>query len=374
MKILEVALFDAGAVGPTSVLKQIIKRLIDKGHSIDVLSAYSYSEERKRLAKSLGVEYFSTSGERVLKTNDILNYVPKIKSYDIVHIHGIYNLNHIIIANFLFKNNIPYVVSIHGNLMKSAIKHSRFKKTIAINLLIKRMLKRATTVHVMAQEEYKDVKDIIGNQNYKLIYNGIDSHGFEKKYKPDSSEKINILFLGRLDIKHKGLDLLLNAIDSKPNTFRNKLHLYMVGPFETPNDEKKILKIIKNSDCLKDVVSIEGPKYGDEKKLYLDKCDLFIHTSRYEGMPVAVLEAMGAGMPCIVTPGTNMGTIIEKCDGGFVVDGTVDDIAAGLEKVINTNKESFRNKGKSAQEWSKKNLNWDTIAIQYEMMYEDLIR
>jgi glycosyltransferase involved in cell wall biosynthesis len=373
MKILEIALFDVGACGPTSVLKQIINRLTGRNHKIDVFSAYNYSEERKKLANSLGVRYFSTSGERILKTPEILKYVPEIKSYDIVHIHGIYDINHIIIANFLYKNKIPYIVSIHGNLMKSAVRHSRIKKTIAINLLIKKMLSRAAAIHVMAKEEYKDVKNIVGNQNYQLIYNGVNSSGYEKGYViQESTEKITLLYIGRLDVRHKGIDLLLDAIERKAGIFRNKLHLYLVGPFDTQNDKEVIIKKIEKSDCLKEIVSIEGPKYGEDKNEYFGKSDLFIHTSRYEGMPIAVLEAMDAGIPCIVTPGTNMATIIDKCDGGFVIDGTADDIASSLEKITNINKEIFLIKGKSAKEWSKKNLNWDTIAIQYEKMYQEL--
>ena len=39
--------------------------------------------------------------------------------------------------------------------------------------------------------------------------------------------------------------------------------------------------------------------------------DLFIHTFRFEGHPIAVLEALSYGIPCLLTPGTNMAGEVE---------------------------------------------------------------
>ena len=49
-----------------------------------------------------------------------------------------------------------------------------------------------------------------------------------------------------------------------------------------------------------------GGVYGDNKVKVLLDTDIFILTSRYEGMPMGVLEAWSYGIPCILSDGTNM--------------------------------------------------------------------
>ena len=52
--------------------------------------------------------------------------------------------------------------------------------------------------------------------------------------------------------------------------------------------------------------SYMGGVYGDNKVKVLLDTDIFILTSRYEGMPMGVLEAWSYGIPCILSDGTNM--------------------------------------------------------------------
>ena len=371
MKILEVQIFDTKSCGPTSVMKQIAPRIIRQGHIVDVFSVRKYSSDREKLAGSLGMNYFHTNGEFIMSVNDILKYVPSLHNYDVVHIHGIYELNHFVLTEYLKKENIPYVVSIHGNLMSSALKQSRFKKLIALNMYIKKMLKSSSSIHIMAKNEMVDVKKLIGKHNYNMIYNGVEFTDLIRK-NVINKETLNILFIGRLDVNHKGIDLLINAISSKIEIFDKKIKLYLVGPYDSNKDKRVIESLICSVPQLKDVISIEGPKYDKEKEKYYDLCDVFIHTSRFEGMPVAVLEAMDHGMPCIVTPGTNMAEILTECKGGIVVQESVYDIAEGIIKAQNISREDLFNMGKAAQIWSRENLNWDKIAVEYEKMYRDL--
>lgn len=45
--------------------------------------------------------------------------------------------------------------------------------------------------------------------------------------------------------------------------------------------------------------------------MVLLQTDLFIQTSRHEGMPMGLLEALSIGVPCLVTVGTSLGHIIK---------------------------------------------------------------
>ena len=90
-------------------------------------------------------------------------------------------------------------------------------------------------------------------------------------------------------------------------------------------DSKIFIKSIRNKLNNKNSLRLIPAIYGDKKYKEIAKFDILIQPSRTEGMPNTVLEAMSVGIPCCVSPETNMGNIIKKFTGsGWVVARTVD--------------------------------------------------
>src|SRR5205823_5827479 len=108
-------------------------------------------------------------------------------------------------------------------------------------------------------------------------------------------------------------------------------------------------------------VEYKGVVRGAEKERAFDSFDIFVHTSRYEGMPGAVLEAMARGIPCLVTPGTNMKKTIVDCKGGWTCDLSVEAIAEALLSIAR-NPEEILHKGASAKQYALDHLLWSKIA------------
>ena len=88
---------------------------------------------------------------------------------------------------------------------------------------------------------------------------------------------------------------------------------------------------------MSDIIELNGPVFELEKFERLNETDIFIQTSKSEGQSTGLLEAIGLGLPCLVTPGTNFGDIVEKYNFGYCAD---------LEKVSISEKilESFYKK------------------------------
>lgn len=128
-----------------------------------------------------------------------------------------------------------------------------------------------------------------------------------------------------------------------------------------------------NYKLLRNIVSILGPIYGNEKYDIISKCNIFVHTSRYEGMPIAVLEALSIGTPCFVTAGTNMAGIINESGAGFTSDNSVTGIREALEKIMDTSDLELKKMGESGKKWAIKNLQWKDISRVYENHYMKLI-
>lgn len=232
------------------------------------------------------------------------------------------------------------------------------------------MLQKAATLHVLAKEEEVDIIKAIGEtRKYSIIHNGNEPSSYSNLLRESSNGMLNILFIGRIDVHHKGIDILFKALENLDKKWKGKICLYLVGPFDSTLDEELVSNFLVNNDNLREMVKIEGPKYGEEKQEYYNKCDLFIHTSRYEGMPMAVLEAMQSGLPCLVTNATNMGSIMNESNGGFVINLNVNSIVDTIHNILNNPKEDLKLYGVNARQWCNENLNWNNITDRYEEMY-----
>ena len=174
----------------------------------------------------------------------------------------------------------------------------------------------------------------------KIIPNGTEIKS--KVALSSSSDQIIILFLGRVDIHHKGLDILVNSILRITDyLIENKVVLNIVGPYDSIKDQSYFDEMFRKHPKLNSVIKLLGPQYGDDKEKILSECDIFIHTSRYEGMPMAVLEAMSKGKPCIVTLGTNMVDIVNKADTGFAVSNDPKIMSKELKDIIKIEKDEL---------------------------------
>ena len=103
--------------------------------------------------------------------------------------------------------------------------------------------------------------------------------------------------------------------------------------------------------------------FGAEKDCVLRQADFFIAPSRFEGMPMSVIEAAGYALPCLVSVGTNIVEDIDRFDAGWVCEAEVDSIAKSLLNLI-ADRESFALKGEGARKYAR-TLDWNDLAIRF---------
>lgn len=136
-----------------------------------------------------------------------------------------------------------------------------------------------------------------GYQGPKIVIpNGIDSEVFNPrvpKLKKYSDDKINILFLGRIE-ERKGLIYLLQAYKILEKKLIN-LRLIIVGDGPLKEDLEKWVKINK----LKNVI-FEGKVPEEKASLYYRSCDIFCAPSIFgESFGLVLVEAMACGKPVV---------------------------------------------------------------------------
>lgn len=288
---------------------------------------------------------------------------------DLVVFHDVYHFEFIRIAQDLVREGIPYIIIPHGCLVKSAQQKKWWKKKLANVMFFNRFIGNCKALQCLSENELKntgfDVSKFIGTNGVTLP---------EKSKKTFNEEKIRIVYIGRLEIIPKGLDLLIQAIKcvkEETDCFRHVEKIDLYGPdFKGRFAEVNTL-ISQNG--IGDLVTLHPAINGQEKFEKLLNADIFIQTSRHEGMPMGILEAMSIGVPCLVTKGTSLGEIIEQYDAGWVAEVSAESIAKTLVLAINQRSE-FYTKSCNAIKLIEDNFSWSIIVKNTIQKYESLIR
>ena len=174
----------------------------------------------------------------------------------------------------------------------------------------------------------------------------------------------------RQAVYHKGLDILLDGCKKAyKNMIINKIEVNLYGAGN--EGENHIREMIKKRN-LERVVKAHGPVFDNQKIAEIIKNDIFIQTSRLEGQPLGIMEAMALGMPVIVSEGTTFGSIVQSNECGLVCS-TPDEVSTILNELKKESKHFFKF-GKNSRKYIENNLTWDTIASKSVKKYKELIK
>jgi glycosyltransferase involved in cell wall biosynthesis len=102
---------------------------------------------------------------------------------------------------------------------------------------------------------------------------------------------------------------------------------------------------------------------------------VFVHPSRNEGLPTAVLEAAALGLPSVVTRATNVGEVIETYKAGWVIEKTESD-ALYMAMRLAFNKWEQGNLtalSANAKRMVKEAFDWDLVLQNMRNMYQQCL-
>lgn len=298
----------------------------------------------------------------------LLSALPdKFQKTDLVVFHEVYKPEYIRISKELIKLKIPYIIIPHGCLTKDAQRKKWWKKIPANMTVFRQFLKNASAFQYLSENEKS-------NSIHFVKKNFIGTNGIvipETNKACFNNDEIKFVYIGRLEINIKGLDLLLGAIKQQADFLRkNNCTFGIYGPEQ--NGEHEFLEKMIDKLQIKDLVSLNGAVFGEEKRKVLLDADLFIQASRSEAMPMGVLEAMSYGLPCVITEGTRLGKIVSDYDAGWVATIDVDSIAEKIVEAVNEHN-LFREKSKNARRLVEENFKWDNIAKKTIDSYENIL-
>lgn len=105
---------------------------------------------------------------------------------------------------------------------------------------------------------------------------------------------MQLVVVARIDIHHKGLDYLVEVLEKFNSKYPYDWQLDFVGS----GDAEEFNKIIAKHN-LSNKINLRGALSGDELEAAYNSADLFLMTSRYEGLPLTIGEAFAHGVPVI---------------------------------------------------------------------------
>lgn len=291
-------------------------------------------------------------------------YVLKCCVPDIIVFHSLYNMNYIHFAQILLAKGIPYLIVFHGGASSDNYKRHYLKKAIANFVFFNHFVKKAAKVIYLNKGELsKSIFQKINNR-YAIIPNGIEV-GNTILRKDTVTLPLNITFISRMDIYGKGLDVLMKVISILyESEYKNLLRFSFYG--HSYEGSHHIV------DGYGDFARYCGVVYGEDKDSVFRNTDILILPSRSEGMPLTILEAFSYGIPCIVTPQTNMSDLIELYQTGWVTNLDIQEMVDCIKKAY-TDYMTNHNEYKKSCFVLAQRFNWSNIAQQSIKVYDDIL-
>lgn len=331
-----------------------------------------YLQESAQVALyNIGVELDSDIANTIFKGCDYptISSLPEpFNKPDIVVFEEVYKLEYIKLYNECLKNKIPYVVIPHGCLVEREQSNKKLKHMIANILLFNRYLKKAEAIEYLNEQE-RDASKFKCKRKI-IIPNSVEYK--KRKYKKDTSF-FKFIYIGRYDVKVKGLDLLINTfIDIKDWCLENNVILELYGPLDENPNFDLLREKIKVSKCQK-IIKINGAIYGDEKEKKLQEASVFIQTSRNEGQPMGIIEAMSFGLPCVVTYATSFGKYCNDNKCGIGVNFSQKELTEAIKKIFE-DEEYLKLCEKNAMTNMKKNFDIKSVTKLTLDTYKEIIK
>ena len=288
---------------------------------------------------------------------------------DLVHLHEFRTVEALQVTPEAVRAGVPIILSPHGTLTLETGRS--FLKSRWDQLLSRRVADHLAAVVALTDAEAEDVRLLWARLGrtpppLHIVPNGVNPAdvtpsaparaGFRRRY--ELGDAPVCLFLGRLHAR-KGVDVLAQAFLAAniPDT-----RLVIAGP-----DEGMQHRLEELGDPR---IVLTGYLDADQRLAALAAADVFALPATGEGLSMAALEALAAGLPVILSPGCNLPEV-EPAGAGLEVEPALEPLTAALRLLLNDHELRLR-MGAAARTLVESRFTWAHVAEQMEAVYATL--
>lgn len=288
MKVLIICTVRFRMNGITSVIMNYYRNMDRTGMSFDFVVPNEVSSELREEVESTGARIF-----QIPRGRKAASYVVKLwrlmkeNRYDVVHVHGN--------SASMLLEFLP--AKLAGIPVRIAHSHNTDCSHPDIHKLLRPLLVRSTTHRFACGEAAGEF--LFGNASFTVIENGIDPDRFAYQQQLRQEYRLKLGAGDRKVIGHVG------------NFIRQKNHTFLLDSFAelVKRDPDYLLVLISDGYTLEPMRQKAHDLGIDKQVLFLGKTpdvnrymqamDIFVLPSLYEGLPVVLIEAQAAGLPCL---------------------------------------------------------------------------
>jgi glycosyltransferase involved in cell wall biosynthesis len=351
--------------GLESVLRGLANGHRSRGHSVRVAAVVSPNDNRHPFAEALEADGVSTSVIRIGNRNYIgerraIRDLCRRERPDIVHTHG-YRPD-VVDGGVASGQGIPVVSTCHGFIDSTA--HGRFYQWLQ-----RLALRRFDAVIAVSSPIAERVRDAgVDVRKIHLVPN-VFASATTALGREDARKRLDlpdapiIGWVGRLSAE-KGPDL---ALDAFARLGRSDVRLVVIGagPDESALRARAATIGIEKSVLWRGIVPDAGALFP--------AFDAFLLSSRTEGTPIALLEAIAAGVPVVATRVGGVPDVVDESSGRLVESGDVGALAASLADVL-ADPASARARAERARSRVVSAGAADTWLARYESIYRAVVQ
>jgi glycosyltransferase involved in cell wall biosynthesis len=283
----------------------LAKKLIEKGIRVDLITGWwNFGTPRKEMIDGVSVVrnfcgwgMFGMNKHRTIRVLGGIIYVITLgaylflhgREYDIIHVHQF--LYPAFVSLLIGKEVLKKPVIVKSASSGSTSDIERLRRLPLGFLQLNFLLKELDHLVAVSRATGEDFKQI-GYSESRISYipNGVE---VPILLKPIYNQVRQIITITRLS-QEKGLDILLKAWTEVIREEKS-LKLLIVGSGYLEPELKTLSRSLGIAESVDFVGSVQNPPN------FLKESDLFVLSSRSEGMSNALLEAMSYGIPCIAT-------------------------------------------------------------------------
>jgi glycosyltransferase involved in cell wall biosynthesis len=363
--------------GPAQACLEMANAVAARGHSIAIYTTDFGGALPATVARHPSVEIrtFPVQWPRAWKPSTPMAkaIAEEVERYDVVHLHSLYLFHDWVGGIMARRARVPYIVRPHGLLDPYIWQRHRLRKMVMEALFQTRVLNHASAIHYTSELEREISAPYAGPAPARVVPLGVSLDALEDLPSPGSftakfpavTGKRIVLFLSRLHEK-KGLDLLIPAFAAVRRGIPD-LHLVIAGPDDGALERTRTAV---REHGIEGDVTFTGMLKGEDKLAAFAAASIFTLPSYSENFGIAVVEAMAAGLPAIITDQVNIHRDIAG-HGALVVPCRAQPLAQALADLAGDPVRA-QAMGVEARATVRRLYDWPNVAASLERMYAEV--